>query len=61
MKDRIKVWSPKGGDGIEVYAADAGRLVMSGWTTVEPLESVVEAAAETDEIETDEGFDYGNN
>lgn len=59
MKDRIKVWSPKGGDGIEVYAADAGRLVMNGWTTVEP--KVVEAAAETDEIETEEGFDYGNN
>lgn len=61
MKDRVTIWPPSGGQPIEVYAVDAGRLIKDGWTTLEPLQSVVEAAAETDETETEEGLDYGDN
>ena len=67
MSKRIKVCSPSGGDPIEVYELDASRLVVNGWTLLEPAETV-EAAVETevaeqsavDETVTDEGLTDGN-
>ena len=32
MAKRIQVWPPGGGEPIKVYEADAGRLVMNGWS-----------------------------
>lgn len=68
MTNRIKVYPPKGGDPVEVYELDAGRLILKGWTLTAPVETV-EAAAEievaeesaTDETVTDEGLTDGNN
>lgn len=67
MSKRIKVWPPSGGNPVEVYELDAARLVVNGWTLLEPAKTV-EAAVETevaeesavDETVTDEGLTDGN-
>ena len=33
---RIKLWPASGGDGIEVYENQAGRMIEQGWLTKPP-------------------------